>query len=151
VWALALTPGLILANRDLEFFEKEIRPLLVEHCYECHSVEAGKSKGGLRLDSRAALLDGGDSGPAVVIEEPDSSLLVEAVAYHNQELQMPPDGALRPREIEAIRKWVAMGVPDPRKDLMETQVADTVDGREHWSFQPLAQVSPPQNGQPPLT
>src|SRR5437868_14592401 len=74
----------------VEFFEKRVRPLLVRHCYECHSSEAKKVKGGLLLDSRAAVLKGGRSGPVLVPGKPDQSLLIKAVRYHDEDLRMPP-------------------------------------------------------------
>src|SRR5690348_16030570 len=76
-----------------EFFEKKVRPVLVEHCFKCHSGQ-GKVKGGMRLDSRAAMLKGGDNGPAVVPGTPEKSRLVEAVSYKNADLTMPPKGKL---------------------------------------------------------
>src|SRR5262249_40725723 len=77
-----------------EFFEKKVRPVLVDHCYQCHSPKAKKLKGGLLLDSRAALLQGGDSGPAITPGQPDKSRLIEAIRYKNVDLQMPPKGRL---------------------------------------------------------
>ena len=89
-FALAASP-LPASNREaLEFFEAKIRPLLVERCYECHSAESKKLKGGLRLDSRAGLAKGGDSGPAITPGKPDQSLLIKAVRYADPDLQMPP-------------------------------------------------------------
>ncbi|TMQ01810.1 MAG: hypothetical protein E6L09_01855, partial [Verrucomicrobia bacterium] len=75
---------------DAEFFEKKIRPVFVEHCYKCHSQEAEKVKGGLLLDTRDGLLKGGDTGPAIVPGDPDKSLLIKAVRYIDEDLQMPP-------------------------------------------------------------
>src|SRR5438067_9478825 len=76
-----------------EFFEKKIRPLLTEHCFKCHGDLKGKEpKGGLRLDSRASMLKGGDNGAAVMPGKPEKSKLVEAVRYQNVDLQMPPKG-----------------------------------------------------------
>src|SRR5207302_11106157 len=91
-----------------EFFEKQIRPLLVERCLECHGG-AKKVRGGLRLTSRAELLQGGDSGPAAVAGKPDKSLLIQAVRYRD-ELRMPPKAKLTGREIEALTRWVRMGL-----------------------------------------
>src|SRR5215218_8283800 len=75
------------AAADATFFEQKVRPLLVEHCYSCHSTSAKKVKGGLQLDSREAILKGGDSGPAAVVGAPDNSLLLRAVRYRDTELQ----------------------------------------------------------------
>src|SRR5215218_5402129 len=80
-----------------EFFEKNVRPLLVEHCQSCHGPD--KQKGGLRLDSRAALLSGGESGPAVVAGEPDKSRLVKAIGYADSALQMPPKAKLSDADV----------------------------------------------------
>src|SRR6516165_2981390 len=79
---------------QVEFFEKRIRPVLAEHCYSCHSAQAAKLKGGLRLDSRDGMLKGGDMGPAVVPGEPDKSRLMTAIKYGDIDLQMPPRGKL---------------------------------------------------------
>src|SRR3954454_21691821 len=78
------------AEDGLEFFEKRVRPVLAEHCYECHSAEAKKLKGKLRLDSREEMLRGGETGPAVVPGKPEESLLITAVEYHDKDLRMPP-------------------------------------------------------------
>ena len=77
---------------QLEFFEKEIRPLLAEHCFECHSRKAGRLKAELLLDSRQGMLKGGDSGPAIVVSNADESLLIQAVRY--DAFEMPPKGKL---------------------------------------------------------
>ena len=79
--------------RQLEFFEKKIRPVLTERCYKCHSAKSEKQKGGLALDTRAGIRNGGDSGPAVVPGKPGESLLVEALRYQNKDFQMPPKSA----------------------------------------------------------
>src|SRR6186713_889573 len=76
--------------QETDFFEKRIRPLLADHCYKCHSTGADKVKGGLLLDSRASLLKGGDTGPGFVPGTPAKSLLIEAVGWKNEDLQMPP-------------------------------------------------------------
>src|SRR3954452_21083618 len=93
-----------------EFFEKHIRPVLVSECQKCHGAD--KQKGGLRLDSRAALLKGGDSGPAAVAGSPEKSLLITAL-NHAESLRMPPKEKLTDDEIVAFRNWVKMGVPWP--------------------------------------
>ena len=95
---LSLCSVAVMAQDDnfsptqIEAFEKNIRPLLIQHCYECHSVDSDKVKGGLLLDSREALLVGGDSGPAIVSGKPQASLLISAVKY--QSYEMPPNGKL---------------------------------------------------------
>ena len=101
------------AVRSTEFFEKQIAPILKRRCYECHSHESGKAKGGLVLDSRHGWKKGGSEGPAIVPGRPGESLLVEAVRYEGYE--MPPDKQLPASEIALLEKWVAMGAPDPRE------------------------------------
>src|SRR4051794_39032929 len=81
-------------SEQLEFFEKKIRPVLAQHCYECHSTKAKKVKGGLLLDSRTAMLEGGDLGPAIVPGDPDKSRLIEAIRYMNVDLKMPRNNKL---------------------------------------------------------
>jgi hypothetical protein len=77
---------------QLEFFEKKIRPIFVENCYKCHSIEQGKSKGDLTLDTRDGVLKGGETGPAIMPGDPAQSLLVKAISYQDKALQMPPKG-----------------------------------------------------------
>ena len=95
----------------IEFFEKNVRPVFVSHCFGCHSANATKVRGGLRMDSLAALLAGGDSGPAVVAGDANASLLVKAIRYTDPDTEMPPKGKLADAEIKAIEQWVAMGAP----------------------------------------
>ncbi len=131
--------------QQVEFFEKRVRPVLAERCYECHSAEK-KQKGGLALDSREATLKGGDTGPALVAGNPDKSLLIEAVRYTNQDLQMPPKKRLADAEVKALEEWVKMGAPDPREAspvAKRGRVIDIAEGRKFWSFTPLARVMVP--------
>ena len=128
-----------LAPADLEFFEKRIRPVLSEHCYECHGPE--KQKGGLRLDSRDAVLKGGDSGPALVAGKPDDSLIIKAARYTDKDLAMPPskDGSkkLPVAVIADLESWVKRGAPDPRKGETVTVAKGTFDfeaERKKWAF-----------------
>jgi hypothetical protein len=95
----------------LAFFENQIRPLLIERCHKCHG-DIDKPKGGLKLTSRAAVLSGGDTGPAALPGKPTESLIVQAVEYRDT-LQMPPDAKLNDQQIESISKWVALGLPWP--------------------------------------
>jgi hypothetical protein len=126
------------ADPGTDFFEKRIRPVFVEHCSKCHSTVAGKQKGGLNLDSRAGVLKGGDSGPALVPGKPDESLLVKAVRYADEGLRMPPKGKLPDAVVADLEKWVAMGAPDPRgttPPAAAMKALDLAEGRKFWAFQ----------------
>ena len=122
----------------VDFFETKIRPVLVERCYECHSPESKKLKGGLRLDTRALIRTGGDTGPAIVPGDPEKSLLLLAISHTDESLQMPPTGQLPANVVADFRKWVAMGAPDPREGdasvLAETTAPSIEEGREFWAF-----------------
>jgi hypothetical protein len=132
---LSSPPALHAAGPGIEFFERKIRPVLVEHCYRCHSA-ATKQRGGLVLDSREGLRRGGDSGPAVVPGKPDESLLLRAVRYA-EEPRMPPKGKLPDAAIADLQKWIAMGAPDPRTATHSatTKPIDVGEGRKFWAFQ----------------
>ena len=135
---------------DAEFFEARIRPLLSEHCYKCHSARAQKLRGGLRLDSRDLVMKGGESGPAVVAGEPGQSRLIEAVSYHNPDLQMPPKTRLSEQQVRDLSEWVKRGVTWPAES---TQVAAAASAGEafdlwrrraaHWAWQPVRATTPP--------
>jgi hypothetical protein len=114
---------------QIEFFESRIRPVLVEHCYECHSTDAAKLQAGLYVDSREALLAGGDSGAAMVIGKPESSLIISAVKYEGNE--MPPKRKLEQAEIDALTKWVEIGAPWPQ--VTSTPSFATTDAKKDWS------------------
>ncbi|MBI3881690.1 MAG: PSD1 domain-containing protein [Verrucomicrobia bacterium] len=130
-----------------EFFEKHIRPVLVETCYKCHSTESGKSKGSLLLDTKDATLKGGDTGPAVVPGDLDKSLLIKAVRYTDSELKMPPakdGGKLPPEKIADLEAWVKMGAPDPRTGPAVAKAGMNIEkAREHWAFKPVAKPAVP--------
>ena len=133
-----------LAADGLDFFEKKIRPVLVERCYKCHSDSAeakGKLKGGLRLDLRAAIRRKGDSGGAGVVPgNPKASQLLNAISYLDAELQMPPKNRLPKRVVDDFREWIKMGAPDPRDGKAVAKEQTTIDftkAREFWSFQPI--------------
>ena len=130
-----------------DFFEKNVRPILVQRCYECHSEESGKKKGGLALDTRDTLLMGGDNGPALIAGNPDQSLLIEAVRYQNRDMQMPPKSALPAAETKVLEAWVKMGAPDPRDatsgKAQGPRVINVEAGRQHWAFRPIANPSVP--------
>ncbi len=125
---------------DEQFFEKEIRPLLIERCVKCHG--GSKQEGMLRLDTRSGLVKGGESGTAINTGEPLHSRLLQAVSYAG-DLQMPPDGKLSDREIAALTAWIQLGAPWP-----ETQgklVSPSEErARRHWAFQPVVAPAVPE-------
>ena len=136
-----------LTAAESRFFEQRVRPLLIKHCYRCHSENSGRMRGGLRLDTKEGLLRGGQSGPSIVPHDSEVSVLISAIEYDDAFLQMPPNGKLDPAEIAILRAWVEMGAPDPR---VENRIAhqpqhaaiDIDAGRAHWAYQPLAANSP---------
>ena len=133
----------------LNFFETKIRPVLVERCYKCHSAEAlrqNKLKGELQLDTREAVLKGGETGPGIVPGDVKASLLLQAIR-HEKSLEMPPKSKLSKKVIADFEKWVAIGAPDPRDGKAAEVAKEEIDietGRKFWSFQPLRKVAPPQ-------
>src|SRR3954465_7555995 len=127
----------------IEFFEKKIRPIFVEHCYECHSADAKKVKGGLLLDTRDGTLKGGDNGPALVPGNPEKSLMIKAVRYTDEDLQMPPKKKKLPAEkIADLEAWVKMGAPDPRIGKLSSIAPSSA--KDHWAFKPVPQPEPPR-------
>ncbi|HND51867.1 MAG TPA: PSD1 and planctomycete cytochrome C domain-containing protein, partial [Pirellulaceae bacterium] len=132
-------------------FERKVRPLLARRCHECHGAE--KHKGELRLTSRAALLQGGESGPAIDLAQPESSLLLKAVRYDG--LEMPPTAKLPAAEIAILTDWIKQGAPwpadpndssaaptpDPRRTSQSDAITDA--DREHWSFRPVVRPAVP--------
>jgi len=130
---------------DFTYFENHIRPLLVDHCLECHGED--KQKGQLRLDSREALLQGGESGSAVVPFKPDESLLLQAVRYES--LEMPPTGKLPEAKIEVLADWIRRGAAWPGSDgkrisSRKGEKEFTQEDRAWWALQPLTDHAPPQ-------
>ena len=125
------------------FFEAKIRPVLVEHCYSCHAANAKNVRGELLLDTRAGIRRGGESGPAVVPNKPDESLLLSAIRHES--FEMPPDRKLSDSIIADFEKWIATGAPDPRDG--ETRVlpasVDIEAGRNFWCFQPITRPDIP--------
>jgi cytochrome c553 len=136
---LVLTAPRAHGDETATFFEKSVRPLLAANCFDCHGPK--KQKGGLRLDSRAAILAGGDSGPALVLGKPDESLLLRAVRYHDSP-RMPPKHKLNDHEIDALAAWVKLGAPWPEPDQrLRSPVSGgsriTAKDRDFWSFRPV--------------
>lgn len=134
-------------SAGIEYFEKSVRPLLVKHCYECHSTR--EANGGLVLDTRAGALKGGDSGVAIVPGKPNQSRLVEAIRYGNPDLKMPPKNRLKPAEVDALEKWIAMGAPDPRQadeaGSAPAPVGMSIEkGRAFWSLRPVTNPAVPE-------
>lgn len=129
----------------IEFFEKNIRPILADHCYPCHSAQASKVKGSLRLDLRSGWEKGGASGPALVAGKPAESLLLHVVRGTAKDVEpMPPKGEgrapLTGTQIAALEEWIRMGAPDPRDD---TAAAPAPDPSRHWAFQRPVEPPPP--------
>jgi hypothetical protein len=126
-------------------FEDKVAPLLAARCYKCHSAEAPKPKGGLRVDSREALLKGGELGPALVPGNAEKSALLRAIGWTDPDLQMPPKEKMPAAEIEILRQWVAAGAPWSAKTAKarkpEKKITDA--DRAWWSFQPVKDPVPP--------
>ncbi|MEM7234563.1 MAG: PSD1 and planctomycete cytochrome C domain-containing protein, partial [Planctomycetota bacterium] len=127
----------VCAEPANEFFEKQVVPLLKRRCFDCHSHESRKAKGGLVLDSRQGWQKGGSSGAAIVPGKPEKSLLIAAVR-HEGELEMPPDEKLPAGEIAVLQKWIAMGAPDPRESKTRK-----VDPAKLWALRPIVRSTPP--------
>ncbi|GAA4459560.1 DUF1553 domain-containing protein [Novipirellula rosea] len=133
------------APEQIEFFETQIRPLLVQHCFDCHSTDAPEPEAGLYVDSREGVLRGGESGAAVVPGKPSESLLIQSVNYEASE--MPPDRKLDQRQIDALTKWVEMGAPWPQVTSSpgvpiatgtDWSSFDWASARQsHWAWQPV--------------
>ncbi|MEX2579893.1 MAG: PSD1 and planctomycete cytochrome C domain-containing protein [Verrucomicrobiales bacterium] len=148
-WCLEAQPE--REKMDSEFFERNIRPILVKHCYECHSEEEETQKGGLLLDRESGWLEGGDSGKAVVPGQPAASLLVQAVRREDEDTAMPPKYALEPEAVELLTRWVKEDAPGPATDMGATEFSQLGDqevifekASSHWAFQPVEAAEPPE-------
>lgn len=123
------------------FFEKKIRPVLVDQCYSCHSAKAEKLKGGLSLDTRDGLRAGGDSGASIVPGSPEKSLLLMALRHTDDGLKMPPKQKLSAAVVADFEQWVKIGAPDPRgetpgvRKTTNERAIDIEKGRQFWAFQ----------------
>lgn len=130
-----------LDPQAVEFFETRIRPVLIKHCYECHSAEADPVMGGLRVDTKAGLVTGGETGPAFEAGSPEQSLLIRALEH--EELEMPPEGKLPAETIRSFVEWIRMGAPDPRTEEMPKRPASDASDTPHWAFEPVQKLDPP--------
>jgi hypothetical protein len=148
---LSLLAHCVLANNtsDLEFFENKIRPVLAEHCYECHN-SVNKAKGDLVLDYKDGLLDGGETGPGLLPGNPNYSLLMQVLKHEIQDLKMPKGGPkLMPNVLADFEKWISKGAFDPRlepptqKQFEEETAWEKIRERrkQWWSFQPVCSPS----------
>jgi hypothetical protein len=152
--ALACAASLVAAEPDRsgsDLFESKVRPLLVEHCYACHSAQSRKLKGGLLLDTLEGMRKGGQTGPALVPGNLDESLLIQAVRYEDDITKMPPKGRLPDTAIAALEQWVKEGAPGPAPSPSATRAAsaaqprkiDFAAARKHWAYQPIQRRDPP--------
>ena len=147
-----LVPAIVFANEptttQLDFFENKIRPVLAQHCYNCHSTQSKKLKAELYLDNREQALIGGESGPSILPGKADSSLLYRAVLYKEESLEMPPKRKLPDAVIADFKKWIDMGAPWPKSDEPQIVKNDGIDfekfRNEHWSLKPIINPSPPE-------
>ena len=132
---------------QLAFFESKVRPVLKENCYKCHSLEQGKAKGDLTLDTRDGWVKGGKNGAAIEPGAPEKSALITAIGYEDADLQMPPKGEkLAKQQIADLTEWVKMGAPDPRRGtgaIVGKRSGLTDTARSHWAYQPVRIPAPP--------
>ncbi|HEX3656819.1 MAG TPA: PSD1 and planctomycete cytochrome C domain-containing protein [Pirellulales bacterium] len=137
----AAAPAVAPSPHAQQQFERDVRPLLVKHCVACHGPK--KSHNGLRVDGRAELLKGGDSGPAVVPGQPEKSLLIEAVEHRSFEMPPAPAEPLKAQEIAALELWIRNGAPWPTEPSAATRDTLTDRARKFWGFRPVQNPAPP--------
>ncbi|QDU20706.1 PSD1 and planctomycete cytochrome C domain-containing protein [Urbifossiella limnaea] len=138
------------AQADVDFYEKEVRPILAANCLKCHGADE-KIKGGLSLATRESVLEGGDTGPAVDLKTHAASLLLKAVDYKDESMRMPPKGKLPDKDIAVLRKWVGAGLPYPADKLTAKGGAKhkekggvvTEEAKRYWAFQPVKRPAVP--------
>lgn len=135
IFFVVLYCSVCFANPQIDFFESKIRPILSSQCYSCHSAKNKDIKGGLALDSRDALLKGGDSGPALIPGKPDQSLIFQAMNHDGYE--MPPSKKLPDHIIQNFYLWIKMGAPDPRIEQNNSK-KDIIEAKRFWAFKPLS-------------
>src|SRR5262245_56995561 len=152
LWALVLVsadkgPAKRFSPEEVAFFEKDVRPLLTQHCYKCHGE--GKVRGGLRLTSRDGVLAGGDLGPAVDLNKPEASRLLQALHYKG-DLDMPPTGKLPAKDIEVFTRWVKMGLPWTPGSATTVQTPAhkggviTPESKNYWAYRPVQRPPLPE-------
>jgi hypothetical protein len=151
ITALPLVVSGQTAARDeaarVEFFEKKVRPVLVNNCYNCHSANTN-AKGGLRVDDRNGLIHGGTRGPAVVPGHPEKSLLIQAIRHTHKTVKMPPNKELAADEIANLTQWIKDGAAWPKVevafDLTKNKAKYDKLRKQHWAWQPLLAAKPPE-------
>jgi len=142
---VTMAHGQAASSAGTEFFESKIRPILAKECYQCHSSQAVKLKGGLSLEYHETMLRGGNTGPAIVPGDPEKSLLIKAVRYTDPDLQMPPRGKrLSDAQIADLVAWIRMGAPDTRLMAKGSTTVWSKDRREHWAFKPIKKQPIPE-------
>ncbi len=139
---LITTPLYSITKEETEYFEKNVRPVLVDKCYKCHSSTSKKVKGDLLLDTKEGTLKGGKTGPAVVPNNIHKSLIVKAIEYNDTDLQMPPDSKLSQQEIKNLTHWIEIGAPDPRL-ASPILVYKPISSTNHWSYLPIKKPTVP--------
>lgn len=148
VAAIVAFAGALVADDkpDADFFEKKVRPILANNCYNCHSASTN-SQGGLRVDDRNGLIQGGGRGPAIVPGNPEKSRMIQAVRQTNDNLKMPPKAKLTDDEIADLTKWIADGAPWPEVKLPASIGKSAAEYEklrsEHWAWQPLRPAPAP--------
>jgi hypothetical protein len=152
LWMVLLCGASFAQSPDTAFFETKIRPVLVAKCYGCHASTLSSPQSGLALDTKAAMLKGGDGGPVIVPGKPAESRLLTAIRYTDPDLQMPPSGKMSDSTIADFETWIASGAPDPRTGPSTAKVApgpaplkgmSIADGRKWWAFQPVLELPAP--------
>ncbi len=142
------TPVVANDPEGIKFFEKQIQPILVEHCFSCHSTKAIKVRGQLLLDTRRGVAKGGEGGPIIVAGQPDKSRLIAALRWADPSLQMPPKKKLSAEQIEKFEQWVKLGAPDPRDGparagAVTKPLSAEEAGRAWWAMKPVEQPDVP--------
>lgn len=138
--------------QQVDFYEKEVKPILTQHCLKCHGAD-DKVKGGLSLATRKAVVDGGDTGSAIDPKDPDASLLLKAIHYADESMRMPPKGKLPAKDIATLSKWVKDGLPFPADKLGDTAAQAppkhkggvvTEEAKRYWAYQPVKRPPLPE-------